>query len=266
MSERKMFESFSSPYRTIERESHKIIFISCEGSVTEEEYFNMFSALYPKIQNRIHFVSVKEDILSIPVEKRTEAQNKELRKSSPDQLLKKLLDFRNDPTKKAKYDFDNYDEDEFWIIADIDDHTEGGKLRSWNNTLSQCDSNGCKYAISNPFFEIWLLLHHDDALTDEDDPNSDSHWAVTDSHKYEKTSHFTDRLNDLGFPLSPDQPDLPPKHINPEHYTKEKIKNAIDRAKKLDTPPCTVYPTTLGTTVYKLVKSIVEIDDRYEAN
>lgn len=135
MNERKMFESFSSPYRPFKRESHKIIFISCEGNVTEEEYFKMFSTLYPQIQDRIQFVSVKEDILSIPVEKRTEAQNKELRKSSPDQLLKKLLSFKKDPVKKQKYDFDNYNEDEFWIVADVDDHTEGGKLSGWNNTL-----------------------------------------------------------------------------------------------------------------------------------
>lgn len=81
-----------------------------------------------------------------------------------------------------------------------------------------------------------------------------------------KTTHFVDRLKYLNVPLFSDNPNVPPKHINSDHYTKEKIKKAIDRAKKLDIPPCTDYPRTLGTTVYKLVNNIVEIDDQYESN
>ena len=45
--------SFSplSPYREKRPTTNKIIFISCEGSVTEEEYFQIISQLYITFPN-----------------------------------------------------------------------------------------------------------------------------------------------------------------------------------------------------------------------
>ena len=35
-----------NPYRVVRPQTSKIIFLSCEGSVTEEEYFGMISDIY----------------------------------------------------------------------------------------------------------------------------------------------------------------------------------------------------------------------------
>lgn len=65
------------------------------------------------------------------------------------------------------------------------------------------------------------MLHHDEALEE------DKSFAVSDSHPYEKTSHFRARLSELGAPLR-DQ-----KHIDATNYSNEKVKMAVRRAEEL---------------------------------
>ena len=60
-----------------------------------------------------------------------------------------------------------------------------------NDAISTCQSKNYGYAVSNPFFEIWLLLHHDVAS------EVDRSFAVTDENEYQKTDHFRSRLRDL---------------------------------------------------------------------
>ena len=50
-----------NPYRMLRPKTSKIIFLSCEGSVTEEEYFNLISDIYSEIKSKIQFISVAED-------------------------------------------------------------------------------------------------------------------------------------------------------------------------------------------------------------
>lgn len=49
-----------NPYRMLRPKTSKIIFLSCEGSVTEEEYFNLISDIYSEIKSKIQFISVAE--------------------------------------------------------------------------------------------------------------------------------------------------------------------------------------------------------------
>ncbi len=164
-----------------------------------------------------------------------------------------------------EYNFEEHNQDEFWLIMDVDDHTDpliidaDGKsnLDKWNEVLSECQQKHYDYAVSNPFFELWLLLHFDDINED------DRVYAVNDSHPYEPTSHYRERLSDLKVPLKKN------KHINMRHYTKynkSAINNAISRAEFLDPEPKCDYPTDLGSTVYRLLRSIAEIDAQYEGN
>ena len=243
------------------RTSDKLIFISCEGCVTEEEYFALVSKWFPNTKSKIHFVSVREDLISIPPSLRTQDQTDELNLSDPQQLVDKITQFKQDPAKINKYEFNEHPEDEFWIVADVDKHTEHGRnLTNWNNALSECKTRGYSYAVSNPFFELWLLLHHDEAKVDITDNDNDIRWAVTASHAYESTDHFRNRLSNLGVGLSKK------KHINPSHYSKEKVNLAIMRAKAMDTEPPCDYPDDLGTTVYRLLEKIADIDAQYENN
>ena len=52
---------YSNPYRSRRPQTKKIIFLSLEGCVTEEEYFDRIKDIFPEIQSRIQFISVAED-------------------------------------------------------------------------------------------------------------------------------------------------------------------------------------------------------------
>ena len=53
--------NFQNPYRPVRPVTSKIIFLSFEGSVTEEEYFERVSDLFSEIKSKIQFISVAED-------------------------------------------------------------------------------------------------------------------------------------------------------------------------------------------------------------
>ena len=50
-----------NPYRPIRPTTSKIIFLSCEGSVTEEEYIEVLSRIYDGVKGRVQVISVAED-------------------------------------------------------------------------------------------------------------------------------------------------------------------------------------------------------------
>ncbi len=253
-----------TPSRIKQRTSDKIIFIVCEGSVTEWEYFeNVVNSAFEKVKSKIKVINILEDALRKPAKRRTTTEAKLVSSSHPLNLVNKMDEFKRD--NENVYDFTTHSEDEFWLIMDVDDHTDPtiidkeqkSNLDKWNEAITACKKRSYSYAVSNPFFELWLLLHHDKVNTNPDDENNDAKWAVTANHAYEPTDHFKERLSALGVGLHDK------KHIKTEHYNKEKVLVAMGRAKELDTEPPVDYPTDLGTTVYRLLKKIEEIDSQY---
>lgn len=204
--------SAEDPYRAKRPPTSKIIFLSCEGSVTEEEYIEILSQIYDGVKGRVQLISVAEDEVHTQPQKRTREQNQVLGKSKPWQLVERINKFKQE--KESTYEFSKYPEDEFWIVSDVDDNLDNHKTE-FENAIQECDEKGYKYAISNPFFEMWLLLHHDEVNED------DKKYAVTEKHPYEATDHFRIRLAENGAALK-DQ-----KHLKLEHYSDEKVRIAV---------------------------------------
>jgi len=117
--------------------------------------------------------------------------------------------------------------DSVWLILDRDAWSE----ETLNTVWEKCQKYDFKIGVSNPCFEYWLLLH------------------------FENGKHITtarncrDRL----------------KQYIPE-YTKKKIgrkkllpniQTAINHAREKDVPPCTCWPCSNGSTVYRLVLELV---------
>ena len=236
------------PYRYVRPVTDKIIFLSCEGRITEEQYFKRMSEVFSSIKSKIIFVSVKEDVLSIPPKKRTKEQEIYLSKGKFWQLADKIAQFKQE--KDAEYDFAKHPNDEFWIVADVDDCWNACYGNKWEQTIDICKSNGYRYAISNPFFELWLLLHHDDAI------EADKKYAVTDEHPYEHTDHFRDRLRFLGVPMND-------KAIRAEHYDMENVEKATKRARLLHKNLSFEMPKALTTTVFSLFDEIFSLSDEF---
>ncbi len=253
--------SHQNPYRPVRPATSKIIFLSFEGSITEEEYFERVSELFSEIKTKIQFISVAEDAVHTALNKRTKEQLKMLSKVRPKQLVERIEQFKLE--KNDIYQFDQYPEDEFWIVTDVDKNwsneiinpTENKTyMDEWNDTIAMCQAKNYGYAVSNPFFGIWLLLHHDM-------PNDiDKSFAVTDIHEYQKTDHFRVRLSDLNVPLKDK------KHINPLDYNVEKVKKAIVRAKELHLNKMDLCPKYFATTVYILLDKMMDMLPKENVN
>lgn len=85
-----------NPYRPIRPTTSKIIFLSCEGSVTEEEYIEVLSRIYDGVKGRVQVISVAEDEVHTLPKKRTRKQNQVLGKTKPWQLVERINKFKEE--------------------------------------------------------------------------------------------------------------------------------------------------------------------------
>lgn len=246
--------SYQNPYRPVRPMTSKIIFLSFEGSATEEEYFERISDLFSEIKSKIQFISVAEDAVHTAPKNRSTEQAKMLSRVRPKQLVERIDQFKLE--KGDIYQFSQYSEDEFWIVTDVDKNwsneiinPNAGKTYNdeWNEAIAMCQTKKYGYAVSNPFFEIWLLLHHDTVN------DTDKNFAVTDTHPYQKTDHFLTRLRGLGTPLKDK------KHIKSSDYDAEKVKAAIARAETLHLDKTDLCPKYFATTVYILLNKMMDM-------
>ena len=143
--------------------------------------------------------------------------------SSPPQVLKRMEDHLRQEELRSS--------DEAWLVVDKDQWTDEqlDQLHAWAQAR---DNYG--FVLSNPKFEYWLLLHFEDGT------------GIASSRD------CSDRL----------KRHLPgyDKGIDARKITRDRIDEAIRRARLRDNPPCADWPRALGgTTVYKLVENILQV-------
>lgn len=116
------------------RDSLARILIACEGKVTEPSYFNEIRHL-----------------ARIPIELVIRAG------AVPKTLVEWAVKLKKDALRKArKQKDDNQRYDQVWCVFDIDGHPFVPESKQ------QARDNGIELAISNPCFELWVLLHFRD--------------------------------------------------------------------------------------------------------
>ena len=141
-------------------------------------------------------------------------------------------------------DYELEDDDELWLVVDKDRWTEAMLSR----VATECSQEVAMHmALSNPCFELWLLLHLEDAasLTPVEQKqcmenrrkskNADPYLKVRLRQKmgsYHESSY--DVLTLIAH-----------------------IEDAIERARALDKNPNDRWPQTLGTRVYLLAESVM---------
>ncbi|NBC24972.1 MAG: RloB domain-containing protein [Bacteroidetes bacterium] len=201
------------------KRSAKLIVIATEGRETE----------------RIYFEALAENFHSTKVH--VEVIEKLDNNSSPEFVLRKLNSFA------AEYYLD--DEDELWMVIDRD--YQSWEIEMIKSVAQIChQKKGYYLALSNPAFELWLLLHLVDCtrLTQNEKDDLFRNAKVSKSKTYSKKM-----LSDLlgGFNEA---------KYNPAPLV-SKVDDAIQNAIKLDVKPRTRWPNYLATRVYKLVQSIL---------
>jgi hypothetical protein len=154
------------------RRYKRMFVIVAEGTVTEQEYFQLLS---------------EESIIHIKCLRNRSNLNPK------DALLRVREYISKEGLKKT---------DEAWVVVDKDFWAEEllASLHSWAQSRSNYG-----FALSNPKFEFWLLLHFEDA----------------------KGVGTSEQCNEK---LAKHLPDYD-KHVDGQKFTRERIKAATDRAK-----------------------------------
>jgi hypothetical protein len=182
-----------------QRRYKRMFVIVAEGTVTEPEYFPLLG------DNIIVHVRCLKSRKNLPPREALKLVQEHLRKEE----LR-----RND---------------EAWVVVDKDSWLDGHlvELHAWAQSRPNYG-----FALSNPKFEYWLLLHFEDAVGVQTAGECDRRLI-----KHLPGYH---------------------KHIESQHFPAESIHAAVTRAKKRDNPPCEDWPRGPGTTVYRLVEKILQ--------
>jgi hypothetical protein len=115
------------------REQLLRILVVCEGQVSEPRYLIEMKRVH---KNRLISVKVVGE------------------GGAPINAVDQAIRLKQQATEKARRSGDSYDlYDEIWCVLDVDDH------ESLQRAKERARANGILLAISNPCFELWLLLH-----------------------------------------------------------------------------------------------------------
>lgn len=173
--------------------------IAAEGRITELQYF-------AQLENaNVHIKCLRKG-----------------NKNSPRQVLNRMREHLRNEGLRAS--------DQAWIVIDADQWSDDDirALHEWT-----CGSENRGLAVSNPKFELWLLLHFEDA-------------------RGVATAGDCDRR------LRRHLPDYA-KTIDRSKFPRDSVRSAIARARAKDTVPPTDWPhNPPGTTVYRVVERVLE--------
>ncbi len=126
------------------------------------------------------------------------------------------------------------DGDQFWVCIDSDHWIEPNHIANLTEVLRECRQKNYGVAISNPCFELWLLLH------------------FCNFEPVESSCRCNVVQNQLRAAVGQYQKD----NITALPLTSAGVLDAVDRASKLDSDD-TLLPTKPATRVYKLLEILL---------
>ncbi len=199
----------------------RLIVIASEGKDTERIYFKALAKEYTNPRVHVHILKRSED---------------EKNNSSPEHVLEQLNEY------KCQYELEA--DDELWLVTDKDHWTEAMLSR----VATECMQDVSMYmALSNPCFELWLLLH----LVDVSSLTPEEQRLWMENRRKSKSSNPYLKV-------------LLRQKMGSYHESAydvltliEHVEVAIERARLLDKNPADRWPQTLGTRVYLLAESVM---------
>ncbi len=132
------------------------------------------------------------------------------------------------------------EDDQLWVLLDTDHWVEGSHKRGLIAALDTARQRGFRIAMSNPCFDLWLLLHHQ---------------AVTAADGIENCDAVGRRLRDpavLG--------EFNKTRLKSEHYPYVAVTNAVRNARALEWQMGDAaggfWPEKPGTRVFRLIEEL----------
>ncbi len=194
--------SFKRPSQ--KRELEKIYVVATEGEKTEKIYFEFFNGVEYRKKIQVKVLPTKSG------------------KSSPQAVVKRLQKYAIQTRLKPK--------DELWVVIDDD----GRPKEQLQVVANECNKKENYFlAISNPCFELWLLLHQENPKTPYKADICEQELTRLLGKKYNKSNYDLSKL-------------IP--------Y----IGNAIRHAKRLHVDQTEEIPSSVGTHVYLLVEKLIK--------
>jgi len=183
-----------------------LIVIASEDTYAVKDYFSRFKT------RRVQFVVVP-----------TEGG-----RSAPADVINRLDQFKNDNATERN--------DQFWLCIDKDHWADSGHIDNLVQVLQHCRQKEYQAAISNPCFELWLLLHYE-----EIEPSS--RWTCR---------QITRRLSEVtgGYDK---------KGCGSLRLNETTVNTAVERAGALDTAG-SMIPDTPCTHVYRIILALQNKD------
>lgn len=197
--------------------SARLVVIASEGRCTESIYFSA-------VKERLRAPNVHVEIL-----------DRDSNESSPESVHAQIADFMRE--------YNIEDDDELWLVIDRDRWHE----RMLSQVAQLCSQNShLHFCMSNPCFELWLLLHLED-IREYDDATTKK-LALNRKNKSGLT-WLKKRMRDLLGSYSE-------SNYNALNLLPNASK-AISIARELDINPADRWPQSIGTRVYLLMESII---------
>lgn len=194
-----------------------LIVIACEGEVTELRYFE-------GVKDKLDEIQSKLKIEPLPA--------RENNLSSPSHVLAQMNAY------KKQYGLGK--DDELCLVIDRD-------KQSWEESeiamvAKECSQKEYLLALSNPCFELWLLLHHQDVATQSEELKQ----RILENRSQFIKSHLSIVMG--GFNTS---------NMNIDRFWNQ-TESAIERARILDVDPSDRWPNGLATRVYLIMEKVLK--------
>jgi hypothetical protein len=155
--------------------------------------------------------------------------------SSPSSVLKQLREFKSEFKLRAG--------DELWMVIDRD--KQSWKIAEISQVAQQCEQASYGFAMTNPAFEFWLLLHIRDMSTYSAEVQQE---FLENGKTGDRTRVEQELVTLLG--------SYNKSNLNVNHYLPQ-LTVAVERAEAMDHGGGR-WPNGLGSHVYKLIKRLLE--------
>jgi len=195
--------------RAVQERDARLYFLIVEGAKTEPSYFYALEAnnLVPRHRVKLHVFSPDGNA------------------SAPTYPIGKAAAVARERLTGV--------DDELWLVFDVDRHSGSNRLTQIIQSSQEASGRGWNVAISNPCFEVWLLLHTSNDLASVTEYGDSAEAALrSELGSYDKRLTPTPCLN------------------------AEALSQAMDRARPGDAETANPIPRLPGTRLYKLFESI----------
>ena len=216
-------------YEEESQEPERVIIISCEGSNTEPEYFEIIK------EKLSEYISVLLEIKIVP---------KEAGASEPKDVICNLDEYIIE-----KYDYKS-DYDEMWVIWDREKVED--RKKAIIEMLPVCKEKNYNIAMTNPLFEFWLLLHIVDITEYEHNTLYENDWISAAKNKRYIEKELLTKLYNIG------KYSKKKGEFNKNIVSRDNILKALEQEKLFENELEKIIDN-LGSNVGELINKILKI-------